>query len=56
MGREDTVPGLMFEHDFVGISGTPEGLQKQFETGLFTEYTAKCKVTANVKQVHGSYM
>ena len=26
--REDTVSGLMFADDFVGISETPEGLQK----------------------------
>ena len=28
---EDAVSGLMFADDFVGISGTPEGLQKQRE-------------------------
>ena len=29
--REDTVSGLMFAADFVGISETPEELQKQIE-------------------------
>lgn len=29
--REDTVSGLMFPYDFVGIVETPEGLQKQIE-------------------------
>ena len=28
---EDTVSGLMFADDFVGISETPEGMQKQRE-------------------------
>ena len=36
---EDTVSGLMFADDVVGISKTPEGLQKQIETAL--EYTKK---------------
>ena len=36
---EDTVLGLMFADDFVGISETPEGLQKQIEKAL--EYTRK---------------
>ena len=31
---EDTVSGLMFADDFVGISKTPEGLQKQIEEAL----------------------
>ena len=42
----DMVSGLMFADDFVGISDTPEGLQKQIEKAL--EYTRKCRVTANV--------
>ena len=47
---EDTVSGLMFADDFVGISGTPEGLQKQTEKALLIEYTInrKWRVTANV--------
>ena len=40
--------GLMFADDFVGISETPEGLQKQIEKAL--EYTRKWRVTANVKR------
>ena len=36
---EDTVSGLMFADDFVGISETPEGLQKKIEKTL--EYTMK---------------
>ena len=36
---EDMVSGLMFADDFVGISDTPEGLQKQIEKAL--EYTRK---------------
>ena len=31
---EDTVSGLMFADDFVGISEIPEGLQKQIEKAL----------------------
>ena len=38
----------MFADDFVGISETPEGLQKQVERAL--EYTRKWRVTANVKK------
>ena len=34
---EDTVSRLMFADDFVGISETPEGLQRQLEETL--EYT-----------------
>ena len=45
---EDTVSGLMFADDFVGISEAPEGLQKQIEKAL--EYTRKWSVTANVKK------
>ena len=44
---EDTVSGLMFADDFVGMSETPEGLQKQMEKAL--EDTRKWRVTANVK-------
>ena len=44
---EDTVSGLTFADDFVGISETPEGLQKQVEKAL--EYTRKWRVTANVQ-------
>ena len=46
---EDTVSGLMFADDFVGISETPEGLQKQIQKAL--EDTRKWRVTANVKHV-----
>ena len=45
---EDTVSGLMFADDFVGISETPEGLQKQTDNAV--EYTRKWRVTANVKK------
>ena len=45
---EDTVSGLMFADDIVGISETPEELQKQIEKTL--EYTRKWRVTANVKK------
>ena len=45
---EDTVSELMFADGFVGISETPEGLQKQIEKAL--EYTRKWRVTANVKK------
>ena len=37
----------MFADCFVGISETPEGLQKQIEKAL--EYTRKWRVTPNVK-------
>ena len=46
--EEDTVSGLMFADDFVGISETPEGLQKRIEKSL--DYTTKWRVTANVKK------
>ena len=45
---EETVSGLMFADDIVGISETPEELQKQIEKTL--EYTRKWRVTANVKK------
>ena len=45
---EDTMSGLMFADDFVGISETPEGLQGQIEKAI--EYTRKWRVTANVKK------
>ena len=38
----------MFADDFVGISETPEGLQKQTEKAL--DNTKKWRVTANVKK------
>ena len=38
------VSGLMFADDFVGISDTPDGLQKQKEKAL--EYTRKWRETA----------
>ena len=46
---EDTVSGLMFADDFVGISATPEGLQKQTEKALL-DSTGKLRVTANEKR------
>ena len=45
---EDTVSGWMSAYDFVGISQTLEGLQKQIEKAL--EYTKKWRLTANVKK------
>ena len=47
-GGRYTVSGLMFADDFVGISETPEGWQKQIEKA--PEYTRKWRVTANVKK------
>ena len=38
----------MFADDFVGISETPQGLQKQI--GKAVEYTRNWRVTANVKK------
>ena len=43
---EDAVSGLMLADDFVGISETPEGSQKQ----IALEYTRKWRVKANVKK------
>ena len=40
--------GLMFADDFVGVSETPEDLQKQVEKAL--EYTRKWRVTSDVKK------
>ena len=40
--------GFMFADDFVGISETPEGLQRQIEKTL--EYTRKWRLAANVKK------
>ena len=40
------VSGLMFADDFVGVSGTAEGLQEQIQKAL--EYTRKWRVPANV--------
>ena len=34
MGGDTAVSGLMFADDFVGISETPEGLQKQIDKSL----------------------
>ena len=49
--EEDTMSGFMFEDGFVGISETPEGIQKQIEKAL--EYTTrKWRVPANVENVH----
>ena len=47
MGK-DTVSGLIFADDFVGVSETPEELQKQMEKAL--EYTRKWRVKANVNK------
>ena len=44
----EKVSGVMFADDFVGVSESPEGLQKQIEKAL--EYTRKWRVTANVKK------
>ena len=52
--KEDTVSGFMFADYFVGISETPEGLQKQIEKAL--EYTRKWRVTANVKNAQLLYV
>ena len=38
----------MIAGDFVGVSETPEGLQRQIEKAL--EYTRTWRVTANVKK------
>ena len=46
---EDTVSRLMFADDFVGISETPEGLQKTQKENVL-EYTRKWRVTAKVKK------
>ena len=51
---EDTVSGLMFADEFVGISETPEGLQQQIEKAL--EYNRKWGVTALVKKLRSSCM
>ena len=48
MGGGDTVLGLMFADGFVGISETPEGLQKQIEKAL--QANGRWRVTANVKK------
>ena len=49
--EEDTMSGFMFKDGFVGISETPEGIQKQIEKAL--EYTTrKWRVPANVENVH----
>ena len=46
--EEHALSGVVFSHDFVGISTTSEGLQKQIEKAL--EYTGEWRVTANVKK------
>lgn len=38
--------GLIIADDFVGISETPDGLQKQIDVAL--GYTRKCRLSANV--------
>ena len=48
MGKEDTVSGLVFADDLVGISETPEGLQEQKEKAL--EYNRQWRGKANVKK------
>ena len=49
---EDTVSGLLlFGDDFVVMSETPEGLQKQIEKAL--EFTRKWRVTANERKQKG---
>ena len=42
--------GLMFADDFVGISTTPEGMQKQIGKALLIACTRNWRVTANVKK------
>ena len=46
MGEDTAVSGLMFANGFVGMSETPEGLQKKTEKA--PECTRKWRVTANV--------
>ena len=46
--REDTVSGLTFADDFVGISETPGGLNKQLDKALLIEYTRKWRGAADV--------
>ena len=48
--REDTVSGLMFADDVVGISETPEGLQKQKEKAQ--ENAGKWRVVAKNQQIN----
>ena len=45
---EDAVSRLIFTDEFVGISETPEGLQKQNEKAL--PYSRKWRVTANIEK------
>ena len=48
---ENTVSGLMPADNFVGISETPEGLQKQLtKEGAKTHYDTLRNGTANVKE------
>ena len=51
---EDTVSALTFADNFVGISETPEGLQKRIGKAL--KFTRKLRVTANAKNVRSSRM
>ena len=52
--EEETVWGLVFADDFVAISETPEGLQKQIEKTL--EYTRKMESDRERKKVRSSCM
>ena len=44
---EDTVSGVMFADDFVGISETPEALQKQIEKALEESDSERKKVCSS---------
>ena len=44
---EDTVSGLMFAGDFVGMSETPEGLQKTNRARQYCQYSRKWRVLCN---------
>ena len=46
-GGGDTVSGLMFADDFVGISETPEALQKQIEKALEESDSERKKVCSS---------
>ena len=47
MVGEDTVSGLTFADDFVGISETPEALQKQIEKALEESDSERKKVCSS---------
>ena len=49
---EDTMSGLMFADDFVGISETPEGLQKQIKEALECTRKFKMEVDGEREEVH----